>query len=165
MPASTTLFAAWRSPRTTPRCGPTSTSERSAQLKLQPLAGPARAPVGLEAPLPHRLLRGLLEDLAGPRLDHADAAALHAPVRADQELQLHIPLQATTLGAPRVARRHPAEKLGGADIHRATVGHRRRLLLAALGRRGRLGGSRLGGSSLRSEEHTSELQSRPHLVC
>src|SRR3989442_1850201 len=54
-------------------------------------------------------------------------------------------------------------------LFRSRPGRDRRRLPRAPGRRRdpgrRLLGERLGGRQRRSEEHTSELQSRPHLVC
>src|SRR3712207_7688577 len=55
---------------------------------------------------------------------------------------------------------HPLARFGSAH-RRALAGHRARLLLPDEGQAGREG----RGPSLRSEEHTSELQSRQYLVC
>src|SRR2546429_9840680 len=58
--------------------------------------------------------------------------------------------------APQVARRHVL--VGEAVVPRQVLGHLRRAARGEIGRR-------RAGHDARSEEHTSELQSRLHLVC
>src|SRR3712207_7498554 len=70
----------------------------------------------------------------------------------------------TTLFRSRAAQ-HEGDDIIGGDAQEG-VGHEGRRRSGTPGaRRGRGGGLRRGNAHLRSEEHTSELQSRQYLVC
>src|SRR6266498_4897071 len=100
----------------------------------------------------------------GP-VGRADACrAGRLPVRADLRGAAaggREPAPAAWWAGPRGAGRH-GQGLGRASGHRAGP---RAVVPAPAGHGLRLERARLGPGPARSEEHTSELQSRPHLVC